>query len=267
MNTTISSETAKPQLDIHGVDAMIGKRVVVTDASFTVPAGSRFAVVGANGAGKSTLLKVMAGINPAAAGNVGLDGTDLAQMKARDRARRIAFVGQEELPPEDLTVTELVSLGRVPHRPPWASSGPTETAIVAAAIAQVRLTDKSARTTGQLSGGERRRALLARGLAQQTTLLMLDEPTNHLDVQWQLKLLNIVSNYAGTVVAAVHDLDVVWRYFDHVAVLCDGTIMCAGPTQEVLTAQTISRAFGVESTIVRNTVTGEDHLLTFDTTA
>lgn len=263
MNAAI--ETASPQLDVAGVHCAIGKRVVVADARFTVPGGSRFAIVGANGAGKSTLLKVLAGINPAQSGAVHLDGVALTAMKSGERARRIAFVGQEELPPDDLNVTELVTLGRVPHRPPWAGGGETETTIVADALSRVNLTDKALRLTGQLSGGERRRALLARGLAQQTTMLMLDEPTNHLDVQWQLKLLAILADYMGTVIAAVHDLDVVWRYFDHVAVIHDGTVVAAGPTQQVLTQKLIRAAFGVSSTIARNNVTGEDHLLTFQT--
>lgn len=255
-----------PRLTVTDVTCRIGRRDIVSGASFEVPPGARCAIVGANGAGKSTLLKVMAGINQPVTGSVTLDGECVSSMRGVDRARKMAFVGQEELPPDDLSVTEMVSLGRVPHRPPWEVGGRAESVIIDEALAQVDLLDKASRTTAQLSGGERRRALLARGLAQQAPLLMLDEPTNHLDVQWQHKLLSLCGAYDGTVVAAVHDLDLVWRHFDKVAVVNGGTVAACGPTQDVLTADLIRAAFGVDSTVVRNNVTGDDHLLTFATT-
>lgn len=252
-----------PSLRAVGVTCTLGKRAIIQDASLDVPAGARCAIVGANGAGKSTLLKTLAGITPAASGRVLLDGTDLSTFSGVQRALAIAFVGQEEMPPDDLTVTEMVSLGRVPHRKPWDSGGSDERDIIQGCLTQVELVDKTYNSTGQLSGGERRRALLARGLAQQCPLLMLDEPTNHLDVQWQLKLLDLISRFTGTVIAAIHDLDLVWRHFDHVAVVSHGTVRACGPTRETLSAEIINETFGVHSTTVTNPETGEEHLLTY----
>lgn len=263
VESTAAKPRKAPQVEVTDVCCVVGKRRILQDVTFTVPAHSRCAIIGPNGAGKSTLLRAIAAVQPAHSGMVTLDDVDVASMKGADRAKLIAFVGQEEFPPEDLTVSEMVALGRVPHQAPWNTGGKNEHGLVLESLRTVSLEDKAQRTTSQLSGGERRRALLARGLVQDTPLLMLDEPTNHLDVLWQLRLLRIIHEYSGTTIAAVHDLDLVWRHFDQVVVVADGGVIAAGKTQEALTAEVIRTAFGVESTVVSNDVTGEDHLLTF----
>ncbi len=91
-------------------------RVILQDVSFTVPSGSMTAIVGINGVGKSTLLRVLAGIHRPHSGSVLIDdGTDLHSLRPRYRAQRIAFIGQEEAPPDDLLLGEMVALGRIPH--------------------------------------------------------------------------------------------------------------------------------------------------------
>lgn len=252
-----------PSVEVNGLCCAVGKKTIIQGVTFSVPAQSRCAIIGPNGAGKSTLLRAIAAVQPARAGTVTLDDVDVASMKGSERAKLIAFVGQEEFPPEDLTVSEMVALGRVPHQAPWNTGGKNEHELVLEALRTVSLEDKAHRNTGQLSGGERRRALLARGLVQDTPLLMLDEPTNHLDVLWQLRLLRIIHEYSGTTIAAVHDLDLVWRHFDQVVVVAEGGVIAAGKTQETLTANVVRAAFGVESAVVTNSVTGEDHLLIF----
>ena len=252
---------ATAHLTATGVAASIGGRVIVEGVDLDVPPGTACAIVGTNGAGKSTLLRALTGITAPTAGIVRINGAHLHQLAPRDRAKLIAFVGQEEAPPAELLLGEMVSLGRVPRRPPWAVGGATERTIVCEALDAVGLADRIDDPCDRLSGGERRRAMLARGLAQGSPLLVLDEPTNHLDVAWQPRILDLARDHAGSLLAAVHDLDLTLRHFDHVAVLHDGRIWAQGPPAEVLTPLVMAQTFAVETAQVEHPTRRQRHLL------
>ena len=220
-------------MEITRVSAGIGNTTIVHDINFTITPGAMTALVGVNGAGKSTLLRALAGITKPHHGEVTLDGESVHEIRPRRRAQLLTLVGQEENPPGDLTVSEMVTLGRLPHLKSWQMGGREEQEIVAEAISMVGLTDVADRPCDQLSGGQRRRALLARGFAQHTDMVMLDEPTNHLDVHHQLHLLKVLRESGRTILATIHDLDLAMSHFDQVVVLYDGTMLCA-PPDEVL---------------------------------
>ncbi|AMO61493.1 ABC transporter-like protein [Mycolicibacterium phlei] len=256
----IATLTSAP-LSAHGVDCRRGARTIVSEVDLMVPAGTRLAVVGPNGAGKSTLLRVLSGLDTPASGTVRVGDEDLHRMSARRRARTIAVVGQEEQPSGELTVGEAVGLGRIPYRTPWSGSDLAERTVVRAALTVVGLGSWADRPCSRLSGGERHRVVLARALAQQTPVLVLDEPTNHLDAAWQLRLLQILHELGCTVVAAMHDLDLVLRYFDAVAVVADGRVLAHGPPAEVLEPELLRQVFDVVGDVVRHPTTGRAHLL------
>ncbi|MDO5084128.1 ABC transporter ATP-binding protein [Arachnia propionica] len=239
----------------------IGRRVILTDIDLTITPGTMTAIIGVNGAGKSTLMRVLAGIRPAASGRVLLDGDDMATLRPRQRARKVAFVAQEETPPDELTLAEMVALGRLPHLMPWQVGGVRERLIVTDCLEQVGLGELAGRRCNQLSGGERRRAMLAKGLAQQTDLLLLDEPTNHLDVHHQLHLLKLIRSSGRTVVATIHDLDLAMGWFDQVVMLADGGIHAAGPASTVMTPTNLEVAFNVRARQIPALDDGVPHLV------
>ncbi|HBO54763.1 ABC transporter ATP-binding protein [Janibacter terrae] len=247
-------------LSCHGLACAVGGRTVVTDVDLSVAKGEMLALVGRNGSGKSTLVRTLVGLLPAVAGTVHVDGTDLRGLTPRRRASRLAYVGQEEGPPEDLLVGEMVALGRVPHRAPWSVGAKGEHHLVLDALTAVGLAHEVDRPCQHLSGGERRRAMLARGLAQGTDLLVLDEPTNHLDIHHQVQLLDTVRGLGRTVLAAVHDLSLAVSHFDRVAVLHEGRLHAVGEPTEVLTPQLVREVFGVEAVQLTDPATGRVHL-------
>src|SRR5699024_11427834 len=106
-------------LQSHGVTCEIAGRTILSDVDLTVARGRMVALGGISGSGKSALIRVRTGLGSPAAGQVTLDGTDLASLSARRRATLLAHVGQEESPPDDLLLGEMVAMGRIPHRPPW----------------------------------------------------------------------------------------------------------------------------------------------------
>ena len=239
----------------------LGKYPILNGVDLEVPEGEMMALVGPNGTGKSTLLRTLAGLLPIPSGRVLVAGRDLVKLSPLERARTLAMVGQQEETPADLRVAEVVALGLLPHRPPWSGGGRKERNAVAEALEQVSMTAYANRGFHQLSGGEQRRVLLARGLAQHTELLLLDEPTNHLDIRHQHALLRMVRGLGRTVIAAIHDLDLAATYFDHIVVLNDGGVAADGKPSEVLTPELVGDVFGMAASMVTDPATGEPRLL------
>ena len=166
------------------------------------------AVVGPNGAGKSTLLRALAGLVAPSGGSIGLDGRALAQWSARERGQRIAWLAQQGTSTGELTVRDVVGLGRLPHLGLFAAATRADEAIVDEAMQSCECSAWQHRRLNELSGGERQRALLARALAVQAPILLLDEPTTHLDPPHQVALVRMLKRLARTrtVVTVQHDL-------------------------------------------------------------
>ncbi|MFD4460975.1 ABC transporter ATP-binding protein [Nocardia sp. NPDC058480] len=230
-------------------------------AEFSIEPGETIGIVGPNGSGKSTLLRVLAGVRKPRQGKVLVDGQVLHSLGPRQRAAAVALVAQDEDPPADMLVGEVVALGLTPYLPPWGLGGPREQRRVAQALAAVDLDGFAGRQVQQLSGGERQRVLLARALLQDTPVLLLDEPTNHLDVTHQLELLTLMRNLNRTVVAALHDLSLADRYCDRIIVLHNGSTRAPAPPPQALAADVVAEVFGVDATRVQHPLTGENHLL------
>lgn len=233
------------RLSTHSLCVANGNRTVVSDVTITAETGTVTALVGLNGSGKSTLLRALAGVRRASRGHVEIDGVRTDALGNRQRARRVALVAQDDPPPDDLLVGEMVALGLTPSLGPWNRGGAQERRAVVAALERVGLSGFADRACTQLSGGEHRRALLARGLVQDTAVLLLDEPTNHLDIAQQHRLLHLVCSLERTVVMAIHDLDLTYRHADQVVVLHDGGVLAAGRPAEVFVRDDVARAFGV----------------------
>ncbi len=239
----------------------IGHRTIVSGVTFQCEPGSMTAIVGVNGVGKSTLMRVLAGIRRPVTGQVKVGSDDVSSLSPRQRAQRLAFVAQEETIPDELTLAEMVALGRLPHQAPWRRGGRKERAIVIESLAAVGLTNLAHRSCNHLSGGERRRALLAKGLAQGTELLLLDEPTNHLDVHHQIHLLKTMRNTGRTIVATIHDLDLAMGWFDQVVILAAGEVLAVGAPATTMTPRHLEEAFKVRSRQIAQSDNRPQHLV------
>jgi putative ferrichrome transport ATP-binding protein fhuC len=246
---------------VDSVAAGIGKKTLLRGVSFTVERGTMTAIVGINGVGKSTLLRALGGITKPHAGQVLIDAANVHTIKPRHRATLMTLVGQEESPPGDLTVAEMVALGRLPYLKSWQLGSSKEKDIIARSLATVGISGLADRPCDQLSGGQRRRALLARGFAQETDLVLLDEPTNHLDVHHQLHLLGVLRDSGRTIIATIHDLDLAMSYFDQVVVLHQGGMLCAGHPQDVLIPDNLRKVFDVQALIAQLPEATNPHLI------
>ncbi|MFV0475498.1 MAG: ABC transporter ATP-binding protein [Pikeienuella sp.] len=233
---------------------------ILHPCSVSVAPGRILGVVGAHGAGKSTLLRLLYRYLRPAGGRILLDDADLWSLGAREAARSVAAVLQEQPADFALTVAEVVALGRTPHRHAFAAGGAAETEIVRDALARLDLGGFEMRIFGTLSGGERQRVMIARALAQQPRLLILDEPTNHLDIRHQLEVLALVRGLGPTIVASLHDINLAAGFADELLILAEGRMLACGPPAEVLTEDLIARAFGLRVRRQMLSPSGEAHL-------
>ncbi|MFJ2815819.1 ABC transporter ATP-binding protein [Streptomyces sp. NPDC087294] len=224
-------------------------RVIVDGVTLTADAGETVGLLGPNGSGKSTLLRMLAGVLAPSTGVVTLDGRPLPELGRRATARRVATVEQHTHTLTELTVRDVVALGRIPHRRAWTPASPTDARAVTDALERTGLTDLAAQSWHTLSGGERQRAQIARALAQQPRELLLDEPTNHLDIQHQLDLLDLIAELPVTTVIALHDLNLAAMYCDRLLVLRAGRVIAEGTPADVLTPALIADVYGVRAEV------------------
>ncbi|WP_017572236.1 ABC transporter ATP-binding protein [Nocardiopsis halotolerans] len=231
------------------VSRRVGGRLVLDGVTVAPRPGETIGLLGPNGSGKSTLLRLLGGVLSPSAGVVTLDGRPLHRVGRRSVARRVAAVQQNAHTQTELTVRDVVALGRVPHRRPWSAVSASDHRAVAAALERTGLTDRASQYWHTLSGGERQRAQIARALAQEPSELLLDEPTNHLDIQHQLDLLELVTDLPVTTVIALHDLNLAAMYCDRLVVLRDGRAVAEGVPSEVLTPVLIEEVYGVRAEV------------------
>lgn len=224
---------------------------ILHDISFSLAEGEVLAICGANGAGKSSLLRLLYRHQAPLAGAVILEGRDLWLTPARQAARIVAAVLQEQPTDFALTTREIVALGRLPHRQGMGAGG-RDKAITEAALLRMDLSQLADRRFGSLSGGERQRVMVARALAQDPRILVLDEPTNHLDIRHQLELLRLLRGLGLAVVCTLHDLTLAAEFADRVLILDRGRIIADAAPDEALTEATIAQAFQVVPRIDRS---------------
>lgn len=239
-------------LSSHNVSWRVGDALIVDHVSLKVEPGSMLGILGPNGSGKSSLLRLLSGLRRPSGGSVLVDGVDLCRLSRRELGGRLAVVEQEVSTDADLTVSEVVALGRTPHRNAWGGVREGDAPVVRKALARTGLTAFADRRWQSLSSGERQRTQIARALAQEPTELLLDEPTNHLDIAHQLALLELVQTLPVTSLVALHDLNLAASYCDQLVVMTGGRVVAGGRPDEVLTEELIARVYGVRALVERH---------------
>jgi iron complex transport system ATP-binding protein len=236
------------------------RRTVVHGVDLDVPPAAVTAIVGANGCGKSTLLRGLGRILKPVGGRVELDGRDLQAQRPRDVATVLGLLPQQPVAPEGITVAALVARGRHPHQGAFRRRSSDDERAVARALALTDTQDLAGRRVEELSGGQRQRVWVAMMLAQDPRVLLLDEPTTYLDIAHQVEVLDLLAELnrarGTTVVMVLHDLALAARYADHLVVMAGGRVHREGAPHDVLDADCVAEAFGLEAQVVPDPVVG-----------
>ncbi|MBE2314581.1 ABC transporter ATP-binding protein [Solirubrobacter sp. CPCC 204708] len=236
-----------------------GERDVLQGVDVPLPSGQITAIVGANACGKSTLLRTFARLLKPTAGTVLLDGAEIHTLPTREVAQRLGFLPQSPVPPEGLTVEDLVHRGRFPHQKLGRRTSAEDRAKVDWALTATGVEDLRARPLDQLSGGQRQRAWIAMALAQDTPTLLLDEPTTYLDLAHQLEVLDLLvdlNEQGRTIGIVLHDLNHACRYAHHLVAMKSGRVYAAGAPGEIVDETLVKQVFGLDSRVIPDPVTG-----------
>jgi len=235
-----------PFLEFLNVSFCYERNSVLEDLNFAVERGECAALIGPNGVGKTTLLSLAAGIVACSRGSVSLGGRRLDALPRREAARMVALVPQRFEVPFNFTVQQIVEQGRTPYLGLFSGFSHQDRIAVERALELTAVTSLRKRVFNELSGGERQRVKIALGLAQEPRLLLLDEPTQNLDLGRQLELLDCVRllhDEGITILAAMHDLQLIPGTFSSVLLLAPDQQVCKGDPNDILQPDILERAF------------------------
>ena len=234
----------------QNISVSINEKEIVHGISLDIPEGQVTAIIGPNGCGKSTTLKALSRILPYK-GSVTFKGQEMSTLSQREFAKCLAILTQSPQAPSDLTVNDLVEMGRFPHRGFLGRAGKDDKEHVEWALEQTGVKEMRYRLLNTLSGGERQRAWIAMALAQRPEVLLLDEPTTYLDICHQLEIMQLITRLNQelglTVVMVVHDLNHAIMYADHVVVVKAGQLVTSGAPREIITADLLAEVFKVKA--------------------
>jgi iron complex transport system ATP-binding protein len=236
-------------IELEDVSFAYGARTLFSQLSTRIAPGSLCGVLGPNGAGKSTLLRIALGLLAPSSGRALIDGRAIATLPRKDAARAVAALLQDEAMIFPMTALECVLLGRSAHLPADGFETASDLAAAEAAMDEVAVRPLADRLLETLSGGERRRVLLARAFAQAASALVLDEPTANLDLAHQLDLFALLRRRAdagSAILVSVHDLNLAARSCDRVLLLDGKGGHVQGSPAEVLTPARVAETYGVD---------------------
>ncbi len=240
---------------------------IFNDLNFNVNRGEILSIIGPNGCGKSTLLRLLRGSLKTKTGEILWEKTPIAQIPVREIARKVAVVPQSSTIPFPYKVRELVAMGRYPHRKNRLSfQDKTDLHIIEQALVMADILPLAERAVTQLSGGELQRVLLARALAQNSSVLFLDEATSHLDIDHRLELTELLvrlnREQQTTIIQISHDLDLAAAISHRILLLTEhGKIAAIGAPEEVMTTANLQRIFRVDVKVDSNPLTGTPQIV------
>ncbi|KRU26711.1 putative Fe(3+) dicitrate transport ATP-binding protein FecE [Clostridium sporogenes] len=243
-------------------------KLIVNGLNMNIPKGKITTIIGPNGCGKSTVLKTVGCILKPKEGLVYLNGDDIRNLSTKEVAQKMAILPQSPQAQGGLTVGEIVSYGRFPHKKGFGKLSPEDKKVIEWALDITKLTELEVTMVDNLSGGQRQRVWIAMALAQQTDLILLDEPTTYLDMAYQLEVLELLYNLnrkqSCTIVMVLHDLNLAARFADYMIAIRSGNIIKCGTPKEIMTNKVLKDTFNIDAEIVWGSKTGRPTCISYE---
>ncbi|MDR1045287.1 MAG: ABC transporter ATP-binding protein [Candidatus Adiutrix sp.] len=251
--------TDGPWISVRGLGFAHGPQTVLTDIDLEFRQGRHYILAGPNGAGKSTLMDLLANLKKPAAGSIMVQGRLIGDYRPLDLARTLALAPQDFRLDFSFTVLEVAAMGRRPYLGRWGRLSPEDHAAVDRALGELDLAPLALKAVTALSGGERRRVIAARALAQETPILLLDEPTSGLDIAHSLALMALARKKAESgalVITVTHDLNLAAAFGHEFVFLKKGRLMAAGATAQTFNSEVLGLVYEAEARVKRDEFAG-----------
>lgn len=242
----ISTNNPHTALQVTDLSIGYGSTVIVKDINFTLARGELAAIVGINGIGKSTLLRTLGKVQPKLSGSILINGKALNDFRALELASEISMVLTEPIASKNMTVIELIALGRQPYTNWIGTLSHRDKEKISGSLALLELDDLKHKKCYELSDGQLQRVMIARALAQDTAIILLDEPTTHLDLYHKVQILKVLKSIAHqtnkTILFTSHEIEMAIQLCDKMLLL-DGTGNPFGRPCELIEKQAFSTMF------------------------
>ncbi|GMO33703.1 MAG: ABC transporter ATP-binding protein [Termitinemataceae bacterium] len=226
------------------------KKSIIENINITAVQGSIICLLGPNGAGKTTILRTLSSLLSPVAGAVFLDGQNIINIKAQEKAQKLAVVLTEKINMPLTTAYDIVCMGRTPYTGFFGRLSENDHAIVKECMQLTGSESLANRIFLDLSDGEKQKVMIARALAQEPELIILDEPTSHLDLKHKVEvagILNKLSRKSGlTVILSLHDIDIAIKSCEYLILVKDGKIADFGKSEDIINIDTINNLYNIE---------------------
>lgn len=255
-------------LEVKNISLSYQKDPIVKELDVSFMKGKISVIIGPNGCGKSTLLKGISRLLKKETGSIILNDTNMDELSNKEIAKQLAFLPQSATAPEDVTVRDVVELGRYPYRKVLQKVSQEEKIIVDEVLQQTGLFHLRDENINNLSGGQKQRVWIAMALAQKTEIILLDEPTTYLDLGHQIEVLNLLKELnettGQTIIMVLHDLNLASRFSDYMIGMKNGRVVYEGVPTEMMTPTILKDLFGIEAYIGEDPVDKKPICLRFD---
>lgn len=234
------------------------KKTILNGVDIIIPQNKVSVIIGANACGKSTLLKTLIRLIKPQGGDVLIDGKKISDIPSKELAKNLGLLPQSPIVPEGITVLDLVTRGRFPYQSFTKGLSSEDMEAVENALDMMGITQLRDRSVDELSGGQRQRVWIAMALAQDTDILFLDEPTTFLDLQYQVEILDLLTDLnqkkGTTIVMVLHELNLTARYADYLFAVKQGALVAQGKPCEIITPKLIKEVFDLDCQVISDPV-------------
>ena len=235
-------------LEAKDLSIEIGSKRVCSNLNLNIEPGQIWGILGRNGVGKTTLLHTLAGLRSANSGDIFINSKNITELTRKQIAQQLGLLLQHVEDPFPSTVMETVLTGRHPHISNWQWESRADYQIASNALEQVEMQNMSDRLVNHLSGGERQRVSIATLITQDPGILLLDEPNSHLDLNYQINLLDKITEHTkeknGTILMSLHDINLANHFCSHILLMNNDTDILAGRTNDTLNEDNLQRTYG-----------------------
>lgn len=257
----------KSMINIKNLYWFYGNQKVLDNIGIDFHKNSIYGIIGPNGSGKTTLLKNITRSLMPKDKNIHIYDKDITSFSNRQLAKIISYVPQNTSLEFEFSVMDIVMMGRTPYLRRLRKESPDDIRIVENSMKITNTWNLKDKNIGNISGGERQRAIIARALAQQSKIMLLDEPVSQLDIHHQVEILKILKRLKRekkvTVIMSLHDLNLASQYCDKLILMDEGKIIKEGAPKEIIKKENIEKVYGIRVNVMENPINKKPHVILY----